>query len=170
MSFYFLSKLTKPTIAWVNMILGAGKNRCDAFALALAYVISLRITMPVERLEDPSQYFRLTNLIPITNLIDKCNEVLPMNMKMVRQAVEAFFLFRYHTQFPMTIPLALRKETAIEDFFGLGKYFSDDILTVIKTDFENLTQFINQLTVLVEEIEKEAKWAVQEQEKDLYVA
>ena len=170
MSAYFLSKLSKPVLGWINQISGAAKNRCDAFAIALAYVIALRITMPIEAVTDPINYFRLNNTETVNRLIDNCNEVLPVNTKLVKQAIECFFLYRHHTQFPIAIPLALRKETALEDFFGMGKFFPESVLCTIKDSSEDITQFINQLTTLVAEIEKRNNWTVADEDKDHYVA
>ena len=167
---YLMSRLSKPTIAWLNQITGAAKNRCDSFAIALAYVLSQKLMLPVERVEDIGMYYKLNHLTLMTRLIDDCNEIVPMNTKLVRQALEAFYCHRYRTLFPLAIPLALRPECPIEDFFGLSKSFSDNILETIKKDSVALTSFINQLTTMVEEIITAQKWTSQEEEQDRYVA
>ncbi len=167
---YILSKLSKSTLGWLNAITGAAKNRCDAFAIALAYVLSQRLALPVERVEDVLSYFRLNHTEIMNRMIDQCNEVTPVNTKLVKQALEAFYMFRYRSLFPLAIPLALRKETGIEDFFGLSKCFSDGMLDVIRKESEELTHFVNGLTTLIDEIEESKKWAQLEEEKDKYVA
>ena len=167
---YTLSKLSRPTLGWLNAVTGAEKNRCDAFAIALAYVLSQKLSLPVERVEDVLSYFRLNHTELMNRLIDDCNEVTPVNTKLVKQALEAFYMYRYRSLFPVAIPLALRKECGIEDFFGLSKCFSDGILEIIRKESEEMTHFVNGLTTLIDEVEASKKWAQQEEEQDRYVA
>lgn len=167
---YLMSRLSKATISWLNIITSAAKNRTESFAIALAYVLSQKLALPTERVEEIGTYYRLNHLTLISRLIDDCNEIIPMNTKLVRQVLEAFYCHRYNTVFPMAIPLALREDHVLEDFFGISKSFSDDVLDIIKKDSVALTTYINNLTKMVEEIVTAQKWIQQEEEQDRYVA
>lgn len=167
---YLFSNLSKATLGWLNVIMSSGKNRSDAFAIALGYILAQKLSLPPEQVEGIVEYYKLNHQEVVIGYIDNCNETIPLNTRKARQAVEAFYAYRYYSLFPSKNPLALNKDSSIEDFFGLSKCFSKDFLGVVEKEGEELTHFVNHLGTMIEEIDQAMKVTQGEEERDVYVA
>ena len=169
---YYISKLSKPSIDFVNKITATLGSRKEVFPIAVAYVLARNIAIPVEEVEDIEAYFRLHAQNEITFSLSELNEVLPFCYKTAMMTVVAFYKQRYEALHPRAIPLAFQKETAIVDFFGLSRYFSNELLKKIEDDPEALTTYISGLTTMLNEVAALKKASINQTtvEQDRYVA
>lgn len=168
MSSYYLTKLKKDAISWINMIMSAAINVSICFSIAVAYVVANRQALPSEKMENLSDYYRLMLSQNVRSTIYALNEIMAIDVALIEKLAEAFFNYRYYTAFPPALPLAVRKDRGINDFFGLTKYFSDDVLTTINTCPDVITNYVNKLTVVIAQLNHEVP--VEPEMKDVYVA
>lgn len=171
---YNHAKLSNETLRAISNIAATGANRCEIFPVAVGYTVARLLSIPTEKVEDISTYYRLNATSTILSFLDSINECLPFNTRSGREAVEAFYLHRYYSLYPLAIPLALRKDHGLCDFFGLSKIFSDDTLCLIEKESEKLTNLVNALTLVVNDlnaavIQRATELAI-EQESDKHVA
>lgn len=172
---YTLTKLSKPSLAFINSVTNVGANRSEAYQIALAYVLARPLALPAEPVEDPVHYFRLQHEIAIVHALDDYNELAPVNVNVVKDLVLNLFQHRYAAANPAIIPLALREGSGLVDFFGLSKFFSEATLCVIEKDSEKLTRFISGLTTVAQDLVEarlkgRAAWDAIPVEQDRYVA
>lgn len=147
-------KLQKPTMDWINYVSSAGKNRTDSYALAFGYVVARKLAIPTHDVECIVHHHRMNNTQRVMDLIDLVNETTPMQIKLAKEFVDAFYFIRYKALNPDLVPLAFNKETAIVDFFGVSKYLSKEAIALIEADSENIAQLINGLSALLADIER----------------
>lgn len=170
---YFLSKLSKSSVSFVNQVSGAGDNRSKAFAIAISYVLARRMALPPEEVEEISMYYRIHHAQALLYHLDSVNDCMPFDTRVARKLTEDFFTFRYKAANPAAIPLAFQKESAVADFFGLSTVFSKDILEEIAECPEKLTQLVNGLNSLFDDLQlhqvNDSKSFADNQETDHYV-
>lgn len=170
---YGISALSKPSIQWVGIVTSSGVNRKPVFALAIAHCLSRQLPLPIEAVADIRTYYRLQHEITMIGKLSSLNELFPFDTKAAKEAILSFYCQRYRAANPPAIPLALQKDTALEDFFGLTTYFSNDVLCLIREQGELLTQTINGLTMLLSDMDAAYKRNMigqQAVEQDRFVA
>lgn len=149
---YTLSRLKPASQSFVSGLSSSGATRTKAFEVALAYTIARSLPLPMEEVKDFDQYVALKFEHAIVEKLSMVNELLPFNTKSVRSLVRRFYQYRYQSAFPALIPLALRKDTGLEDFFNLSLIFDQDTLAVIKSEPATITTHVNGLRELMEVI------------------
>lgn len=149
---YSITKLSPPTAAFVNRAMGSGLNRSKYFPLAVAYCISASLAIPSEEVTSAEEYYRNNHHNSVTALLSAINEVIPGNSKAAQEAVKKFYAFRVSAAFPKAIPLAMKPNTGVVDFFGLSAVFGDDILKLINESNGELTTMVNGIHSLVVDI------------------
>jgi hypothetical protein len=149
-----LYKLSKPSMSFISGLTSSGGNRSRAFVVAVAYVLSRRLSLPVGKVESLSDYYRVQHGILVTSIMNDINEVMPFDSKGCRKLTEDFFSFRYVTSNPPLIPLAVRADHGVADFFGLSQIFSDDVLKDIAEQPEKITNYVTGMSQVIEEREQ----------------
>lgn len=171
---YNHAKLSNETLRAISNVAATGSNRCEIFPVAVGYTVARLLSIPTEKVDDVSAYYRLNATLTVLSLLDSINECLPFDTRKAREIVEAFYLHRYYSLYPLAIPLALRKDHGLCDFFGLSKVFSDGTLCLVEKESEKLTNLVNALTLIVNDLNAAAiqRAAAQgvEQESDKHVA
>ncbi len=146
---YGISTLSKPSMDFVGRVSSSTLNRSKCFSIAVAYVVSQSLPLPVEKVEELTHYYRLQYESTVLSQLDKINELMPFDAKATKELVLGFYRLRYRMAHPPIIPLALRAEHALEDFFGMTQSISEDTLCTIKENSEKLTQLISGLQGLL---------------------
>lgn len=149
---YYLTRLQKPTIAWIGTMSSAGTARLPKFAIATAYVLAHKLSLPMQAVEDIQDYYKLQHEKYVLDCLDSINSLLPFDHKLCRQVLLSFYKYRYQQVFMKPIPLAFRPEFGVEDFFGLTTAFSDEVLTLIKQSPADIVQLVSQVSRLLEEL------------------
>ena len=168
---YYMTRLSKPSIDFISRVSNTSGNRTPAFALAAAYVVSSKVALPSAEVVDITQYYRLQSEVEVMRLLGILNELLPFDFRLAKEAALAFYRFRHRCVNPLAIPLAFHQESAIEDFFGISSFFSNDTLDVIRKSDGELTRYINALVAMfIELCESNRRGEMEASEKDTYVA
>lgn len=149
---YQLTRLQKPTIAWIGTMSSAGTARLPKFAIATAYLLAHKLSLPMQAVEDIQDYYKLQHEKYVLDSLDSINSLLPFDHKLCRQILVSFYKYRYQQVFMKPIPLAFRPEFGVEDFFGLSTAFSDEVLTLIKQSPADIVQLVSQVGRLLDEL------------------
>lgn len=166
---YFLSKLSQPSMQFVNIASSTRLNQKRCFSVAVGYVLARQLALPVGEVDDLSSHYRLQHATSVLMELDRLNDVLPFDSKLARRAVEDFYNYRYWAANPPQIPLALRKDHGVVDFFGLSNTIADEVLAEINSCPEQITSLVNNLTAVFIDLQK-ATGTPSEQEQDRHVA
>jgi len=140
---YLISKLNKDSLAAVNQLSSQGHARSVLFPIALGYVISRTLSLPVEKIDHPEQYFRITHDLSVQSMLSDFNELLPHDTKRSMELTKSFFQHRAYAQHPAEHALAFRDMKGIRDFFGLSRSFSDETLDLIKNHSADLSVIVS---------------------------
>ena len=170
---YGISTLSKPSIEFVGRVSSFSTNRSKCFVIAAAYIVAQSLPLPVEKVEDLTQYYRLQHEQMTLSKLDKINELTPFDAKAAKELVLGFYRLRYRAMNPPEIPLALREDHALEDFFGLTQCISEETICEIKENAEKLTQLISGLQRLMSDMKAHQDKLInadQPKETDHYVA
>jgi len=170
---YTLTKLSKPSLAYVNTLTSTGAHRTPAFTLAAAYSIGRELALPPGQVDELVLYFRLQHEATVVRHLDTINELAPIDVKAVKELVLAFYQQRYAAANPVAIPLLLRCGNELEDLFGLSKFFPEDFFCTLKEHGEAITRHISGLYTIQQDLDlakaKDAQ-AWNSEEQDRYVA
>ena len=158
---YYLSRLSKPSIDYVQQVVSLNQNRSLIFALALAYCLTKDIALTSAPVEEVGIYFRNNFKIPLSRVIGSINEVCPMNTSDVEKFSLQFFKQRICALFPAATPIMVRKGKGVVDLFGINMNFSDEELVAIDSDPEAFMNHVAKLNVLIAEITKSSNWISQ---------
>lgn len=150
--FYNLASHSRQTIAFLGSVASAGSNRSKPFEVAVAYVLSRDLEIPVTPVDDIGGYYRLHHETVVFENLNALNEILPFYSANVRENITAFYKLRYYQLKPDAIPLALVKGQEVKDFFGLSRFLNNDIVETVENDGEKLCQFIGGLTEYFTEV------------------
>lgn len=145
---YFLSQLSRPSLQFVNELTSSAANRTKAFAIAIGYVLARKIALPTGQVDDLASFYRMQHSTAVLEVLSTMNDVAPFDTRAARKFVEDFYGFRYRTANPPLIPLAVRKDFGLVDFFGLNMGFSEDDLKEISSNPEKISYYISGLTSL----------------------
>lgn len=154
---HIFSNLTRPSIAFLGSITSAAASRSKAWSIAVAYAIARTLALPVEQVEDIMVYYRLNMAIDVQWLLSDLNEAAAMNTDEAKVLIEAFYQQRYSMVNPPAVPLALRKDKGIEDFFGLTRVIPDDVLCEINCNPDKITTYVNGLTKVLADLQAAKK-------------
>lgn len=166
---YHYFKLSSSSINFINLLCSSGKNRSRACAIAVAYVVSSRLSLPSARLEgDIRDYYMLNCRTSVENLLDKINSSLIIDTRFARRVVEELYSFRYRSMVPPSIPLAIRQGSGVKDFFGISHLISGEVLEEIEKFPEDITHISMGIGTILDELKTRNE--VVEQEIDRHVA
>ena len=166
---YFISKLSKPSVDFVNKVVALQAPQRTIFPMAVAYVVARRLSVPTEASEDIEAYFRLNCQVYASEVVSNLNELVPFNHKYALECVKRFFMFRYNALHPRAIPLAFTKDSAVVDFFGISQCFGTDALELLSLQSAAMTNYVAGLTTLLDEVATQTTQR-KDEEKDRYVA
>lgn len=152
---YVIATLNRKSIDFVNYINSAGLTGKESFNIALSYVLSRNLSLPTGEVTDIDQYYRMQHEHNVFHCLGVVNELLALNDEVIRQYCRAFYALRYNAAYPVAIPLALREEGGIADFFSISKFFSDDALCTIEKCGQDITRMVNGFTELMEDAIKQ---------------
>lgn len=143
------SKLTPKAREFVVGLGSMGRSRTVATSIALARALVWNRALPSSPVESPVLFYRTQISPQVTDMICMINEMAMVDVTAVQDFAESFWMTRYNTAHPKPNVLALDKERAVEDFFGLSRTVSPETITLIKQYNTELTILINGFVELI---------------------
>lgn len=147
---YLLSKLPPASQNFISGLISGGQTRTKAFEIAVSYTLSRQLPIPVESVKDIDQYYTLQLEQSVFKVLSGMNELMPFDTRSVRALLRNFYKFRYQSAFPKAIPIALRQDYGVEDFFQITPFFDKDTLDCLRADPVRVVAIINNLSALIE--------------------
>ena len=146
-------KLSAESQAFINNIASGGRGASKEVSIALARAVaySLPLEIPTESSEIAGLY-RNQRRGKVEEVISYINEVVSLDVNSVLSYTEKFYSHRLEVATLNSPVLALKSETAVVDFFKIGKYFDPDMLTVLAGDPVFITGTTNQFTNLLKQL------------------
>lgn len=129
-----------------------GLSHQRVFTVAVGYVLGRSLSIPAEYTDDFAGYFRFNHQIELSSRLSLLNELIPYNTSQAMEDVKNFMGFRNNQRHPERIPLALNKDNALVDFFGISKYFPKEVISLISEKGDQLTRLVSQLTPILEDL------------------
>jgi hypothetical protein len=83
------------------------------------------------------------------------NELCPINTDAVLEYILKFYTFRYNAAYASNLTIAINKDYAIADFFGISKSFDKESLAVICENHFRMTDLAAKFASLVNDLIEE---------------
>lgn len=149
---YAATRLKPAALRELLNLQNEGQSHQRAFTLAIGYVMGRSLSIPAEYTDDFAGYFRFNHQVELSSRLSTLNELIPFNTNQAMEDVRNFMSFRNSQRQPDRIPLALNKDNALVDFFGISKFFPKEVIEIISTKGDQLTRLISQLTPIMEDL------------------
>lgn len=149
---FSITKLNQRDRSFLVSISNLGKSRSPQASVALARVLTNNMSIPSAPVENPILFYKTQNSITISTLIADINELCVLDVQRVQDYCEKFFLYRYHACHPTRHVLAICPETAVEDFFGISKVMSREIIDIVKNSSSVVCTYVNGFNSIIETI------------------
>jgi hypothetical protein len=150
-----IAKLKQQSMAFVNEMSANNKARSVQSSIALAKVLSKDMSIPSAPVDDIQHFFLMQSGVNLRQLLADINEVILIDYKLVEELTSKFYSYRYYAAHPSNHVLCFCADTAVEDFFGITRCVSKDILEALKVSPVEMTRFVNGYINLVEDLKGE---------------
>lgn len=132
----------------------AGTSRTKESSISLAKAIANSLAIPSGKVDDFRSFYNSNYKLNVLGTISSVNEITVIDTVTVEDYVIRFLETKYNVAYGESQTLAMKKESAIEDFFGITKSIPCDVIEVIKADPMALTVLVNGFSLVVNEINK----------------
>lgn len=151
---YAISKLSPISQGFLNSLISSGRSRSKEVSLALARVLNSSVSVPGNVIEDPVGFYRTQHKVNVDAMIGRLNELIVIDIDAISDYCQKYFMYRYTTVNLDRNVLAFTKDTAVEDFFNISRYFDSSTMVVLRSDplfivsvmqgFENIIEDLNK--------------------------
>lgn len=149
---YELTKLTQQSMSFINYINSSGSSRSKQVSISIAKAISDSLPIPTSPVEDIKSFFKSNHEMSMLSTISKLNEMVVIDIVSIQDYAARFYETRYMLANAKLQTLAFKKETAVEDYFGISKIIPSDIIDTIKEDPNSLTVATNGFATVISEL------------------
>lgn len=150
---YNILTLSKEAQEFLNFIASSNRASSAAVSIAAAKALSSCISLPTSIITDLEAHIRNNVNIPLTAKLSKLNEIAIIDAKSIIDMAENFYKARYYAAFPARTIYVRTKESAVEDFFGIGMAVSMEIIETIQNNSIEMSKLHNGFVQLFEELD-----------------
>lgn len=148
--YYNLSKLSKESQDYIFSFTGTNRSKTPAFSIALACLVSIEMKNDKTDINGTVDYSKMINL---PGSLSTINELLRIDYDTVIDYARKFCSYRKWVENERYwLNVIHSDDSAITDFFGISKYFSEADLIVIKSEARNISKDVLMLTRLFKEL------------------
>lgn len=144
-----LAKLDKNTSDFISTLVTKGEQKSKLVSISLAKALADKLALPCEAVDCIDLHFSMQCKTFVCEAIANINEIVSINKEETLDYAKRFYKFRYNQLVVTDIVPFINKETAVEDFFGISKVFSQDMLDIIKDQNVTVTSYINRFNDLL---------------------
>lgn len=152
---YQLTKLSQATQSYISGNIST-ISKTMTVSIAIAKVISDKLALPPAEIKGIDTYYLNNQFMTVNKYINSINELLVVDTKLIFDLVLRFYKLRYNSLIPVPSTIALCKDTAVEDFFGISRCFDKIIIDTIKSDPDALTKHVFNIRTLLGELNEGA--------------
>lgn len=149
MSYNFLFSKNKSLLSTINSVAVSGLNRNVVFSIALAYVAAMRFQLPLQAVENPQAYFRITYNAKLESILSTINEILPFDIDACLRHTLNFFLMKNELLHGKTLPI-IDTTCPMLSLFALPKFFSKQDIDAVNDNAETLIILLARCKVLID--------------------
>lgn len=149
---YSISKLKKESQDFIASLSTGNKSRSVVTSIALGKVIADRMLLPSGEVENIAEYYRTSSTADFNTLLSCVNELVIVDITAVTDYTAKFYMNRYYNAYPAPVTIALKCETAVTDFFSIGRSFDKTTLDVIQEHHVCLTDLVSKFKLLIQEL------------------
>jgi hypothetical protein len=144
-----LTKLDKNTSEFISLLVTKSDQKSKLVSISLAKALSDKLPLPISTVECIDIHFSANYKVQTSETIAIINELIPLNKEEVLDYAKRFYKFRYNQVYITSIVPYINKDTAVEDFFGISKVFSEDFIVTVKEQNSIITSYINRFNDLL---------------------
>jgi predicted RNA binding protein with dsRBD fold (UPF0201 family) len=149
---YNVTMLSADSQEFITYLSNGIRPRSPHTSIAVAKAVSSRLPMPASKMENLSEYYNMSCLMEVRRLLSQLNEMVPLDTDTVLDYVRKFFMVRYYAIQPKENILCLKKESALQDFFGLSIAMDQHSIDVISENPVEITKIHNKTMQLFNEL------------------
>jgi hypothetical protein len=149
---YSITKLKKESQDFIMSLTTGNKSRSVTTSIALGKVIADRLSLPSGEVENIAAYYRTSSTADFNSLLSEINELVILDITAVTDYAAKFYMNRYYNAFPAPVTIALKPETAVTDFFSIGRSFDKCTLDTIQEHCVCLTDQVSKFKILIGEL------------------
>ena len=151
-------QITKLTSSSQNFILELTSNniaRTPMASITLAKVLAYDLDLPSSDVEDVTNYYRHYCYSNMMSILADINELCPIDVDAVLEYILKFYNYRYSSAYASNLTIAINKDYAIADFFGISKSFDKETLNVICENHFRMTDLAAKFASLINDLVEE---------------
>lgn len=149
---YQILTLSSDSQKFISELTSGNKTRTLPVSIAIARVIANEVILPSTEVDNITTFFNVQAGIDCSKYVSDINEILPIDSQCIMDLIVKFYNYRYNSAYPCSHILAVKKETAIVDFFRISKVFDETTLDVIKENCVQLTELVAKFLKLITEL------------------
>lgn len=149
---YNITKLSKPSQDFISQLTLGNRSKALETSIALARVLAYGLAIPSSPVEDVAGFFRSQHKVQLLGVVGLINELTILDLEAVVVCAERFYTLRYQAAFGDCYVMALKKETAIVDFFKISKIFDPVTIQCIEDNSLAITSMVNKFKTIVDEL------------------
>lgn len=150
-----LLKLNAESNNFLVSIGSTGRSKTKSVTLALARAIAYNLEMPPGPIEDPHLYYRTEHSSEVSGVVGSILEVCLLDTDSVLKEVQSFYMFRYQSLYDTGFFHSTGvKGNGIQEVFKLYNHFSEDTLSHIRDNANEISIMNMQFVKIVKELTK----------------
>ena len=140
---YNASKLTGPSLDFINYLVASNIGKCQVTTVAIAYAIAKQLQLPSSKIENVEGFYKQTHSITVMQKISQLNEFVIVDINDLSDTVRKFYLARYYIINPPNLCWCPSPETAVVDLFSISLGVDQATLEVIQREPIKLSKIHN---------------------------
>lgn len=150
-----ISNISSDAAKFILGLNSQGLSRAKPASVSLAKAIANSLSIPSGIVEDFKDFYNTNYRLKVLGLISTINEMTIVDVPAIEDYTVRFLEAKYNVAYARHQTLAMKKECAVEDFFGISKSIPCDIIEVIKADPANLTYMVNGFAEVINSLNKQ---------------
>lgn len=149
-----LVKSNRNITDFIGDIVSSNKGRSKLVSLSLARALVDRFSVPTEKVDVIELYFYSNYKTIVVEATCKVNETFVVNKDEILDFACKLYCYRCYQSLPSSTMLYITPETAVEDFFGITKVLSKDMIDTIKEHNSQITKYVIRFTEILRAMEE----------------
>ena len=147
-----ITKLSKDSRDFISELSLVGRSKELQTSLAVARVLANDLPIPSTPVESIVSFYGFQCKVQVESILNTINEICLLDVSTVLDYTAKFYKLRYDACHPNKTVLALNKETAVVDFFGISSVIDASAIKTISEDPVKMTDLINKFVNIKQEL------------------
>ena len=146
---FTLSQIQGPARDALNLIMSSPAVGRDKYALCLSRVLADKLALPSSQVDNIDEFYGQTNSLRVDEVISNLNELMVVDIQLMRRLIRNFWMMRYSIAFPGNPQFGSCSADPVGCFIGYEFFVSPDLIARIR-EVQDVQSVLNDCRLVID--------------------